>query len=631
MIKHLSFCLLILTSLFFPLHLLATNYYVDFEEGADINKGTTPTLAFKHSPGDPDATAIPKDLKLQPGDTVIFKGGVAYKGVVKITASGSTENPITFDGNTAGKFGVGKAIIEGGEPLAGWKRCASAAEAGGNLRWADIFYTDIPKPADWKTVNLCDGESVLPIAQLPKMKNPFFQETTDEYFVSSEQIRMVSAKLTFVDANFNPPNPDYYKGMFCAFISGNNIIHYEPVEAYDPVAHQLTMSDFSANPYDSGDIHKFYKTTHYSFFNSVKLISQPGEYSVESPGNATTARVFLLPPKLKHDLPADIAYGGRKDGLTMDGAKNIILHGFLVHRQSGRGIWAANGSNIVIRDCEVALVNGGCALGAMGVNTLLVEKCYVHHNPGHTRGIILHTCSNATTRDCTVFNNSCTGIDYYHCTDGHVVGNKVIDQKGQHSNGITFYLTNKNMLLEKNYVAGGSSALTFKDIENFVIRNNVLDSNCLSSSIGMWTDSGPDSMTKNVQILNNTMVRSSPVDWTAAIFSNNTTVIEGLVVKNNIIDGIATQNHPSAFDKGDFSNNLFTRKGAGTTDAMLKNGAFEPDIKKIFVDPDNGNFNLKPGSPAIGLGADVGLTEDMAGVKLAKNKYPDVGAYQFVP
>ena len=161
MIKCIAFCLPALASFLLPLHLSATNYYVDFDGGADSNKGTAPALAFKHSPGDPEAVGISKDLKLQPGDTVIFKGGVAYKGVVKITVSGSTEKPITFDGNTAGKFGVGKAIIDGGEPLTGWKRCASASEAGGNPRWADIFYTDIPKSAEWKSLNLCDGDSVL--------------------------------------------------------------------------------------------------------------------------------------------------------------------------------------------------------------------------------------------------------------------------------------------------------------------------------------------------------------------------------------------------------------------------------------------------------------------------------------
>ena len=60
--------------------------------------------------------------------------------------------------------GSGRAVIEGGTPITGWKRCASAEEAKGNAHWKDIFYADIPKPGNWFNMNLCDGEKPLPIA-----------------------------------------------------------------------------------------------------------------------------------------------------------------------------------------------------------------------------------------------------------------------------------------------------------------------------------------------------------------------------------------------------------------------------------------------------------------------------------
>ena len=88
----------------------AATYYVDFSGGDDANVGTSAEAALKHSPG----------------DTVLFKGGVVYYGEVAVSASGEKDKPIVFDGNTAGTWGTGKAVIDGGDPITSWKRCASA-------------------------------------------------------------------------------------------------------------------------------------------------------------------------------------------------------------------------------------------------------------------------------------------------------------------------------------------------------------------------------------------------------------------------------------------------------------------------------------------------------------------------
>ena len=56
---------------------------------------------------------------LQPGDTVVFRGGVDYRGTVAIPFTGAPGRPITYDGNTAGAFGRGSAVIRGAEPVGG--------------------------------------------------------------------------------------------------------------------------------------------------------------------------------------------------------------------------------------------------------------------------------------------------------------------------------------------------------------------------------------------------------------------------------------------------------------------------------------------------------------------------------
>ena len=159
----------------------AAEYSVDFDAGKDANSGTAPEQALKHSPGDPAAEGNAKLLKLQPGDTVIFKGGVVYRGQVSVNAGGAEGKPIVFDGNTAGKFGQGRAIIDGSEVATGWKQCASADECGGNPNWKHIYYTTVSKGVDPFTVNLTQGNQSLGIAQDPKPEDPFFEDVVDKW------------------------------------------------------------------------------------------------------------------------------------------------------------------------------------------------------------------------------------------------------------------------------------------------------------------------------------------------------------------------------------------------------------------------------------------------------------------
>jgi hypothetical protein len=95
----------------------ATSYYVDFTPGVgnDSNNGTATGTPFKHCPGDSNATGTAASTSLVSGDTVIFKGGVTYTtpaaGIV--VTSGTTGNVVNYDGNSAGTWGTGRAIITG--------------------------------------------------------------------------------------------------------------------------------------------------------------------------------------------------------------------------------------------------------------------------------------------------------------------------------------------------------------------------------------------------------------------------------------------------------------------------------------------------------------------------------------
>lgn len=92
----------------------AAIYYVDFSSGLDSNDGITTSAPLKHSPGDSNYSPsgiAPRSLSA--GDTIHFKGGVQYNGTINVNWNGSFENSITYDGNSAGTWGSGKAIIDG--------------------------------------------------------------------------------------------------------------------------------------------------------------------------------------------------------------------------------------------------------------------------------------------------------------------------------------------------------------------------------------------------------------------------------------------------------------------------------------------------------------------------------------
>jgi hypothetical protein len=92
---------------------IAATYYVDYIGGTDNNNGTATSSPFKHCPGDDNAIGTAASTTLAGDDIVIFKGGVIYAGSVDLDWSGTSGHVITYDGNSAGTWGTGKAIIQG--------------------------------------------------------------------------------------------------------------------------------------------------------------------------------------------------------------------------------------------------------------------------------------------------------------------------------------------------------------------------------------------------------------------------------------------------------------------------------------------------------------------------------------
>jgi len=729
----------------------AAVYHVDFEAGDDARDGLTPATAWARAPGDPAAGGAAAKTALQPGDTVRFKGGVVYRGTVEVKASGAEGRPIVFDGNTDGTWGEGRAIVDGGEALTGWRRCASAAEAGGNPRWAEIFYTDIPAPKSFRDLNLCSADRALPISQHPNPEDPFWQENMSRFWTAPAKIvaegmpeiafepgsignsqqpianlllggrqpaviqpavggaftltfpapvrvaavgfsqastypatekialtadgkdlltvslakgkrglqrfdlpapvelrrltvRLVSLHegetggwtklnqlalltpegkdllagpdyMTFTDpAHLKGFPADWFDGMTFVVHAGNNWLSYLPVKGYDPATSTLKLGML---------LDKQYKETRYCLVNSVRLIDQPGEYSVAAGGDAKTARVFLLPPGPAGGQPDDISRSVRAHGFRLINASRVVVRGFVIRRQNENAINVQGGADLVFRDCELTLVGGSPAFSASRADRLRVERLNVHENPGHCRGIILHTCTNSAVEDCRLARNTGTALDFYACTDSRVAGCTALDNRGMHANGLTFYVGNKNIVVERNYVRGGHAAVTVQQVENIEFRNNVLIGGPSSPAVGIW----PTAPHRDIRFLHNVLISENPDSaWQVGLFSNARR-LEGFVARNNIIGGVYSDHN--VFRGQTFSHNLYTRVTRDQEAGPLgPDERVETDLGRVFADAANGDYRLREGSPAIGAGVATDVSEDFRGQRCAADRV-DVGAYAF--
>jgi hypothetical protein len=601
----------------------AATYYVDFADGDNFADGLDPERAWKHAPGDPNAIGHPGKVVLEPGDTVILKGGVTYHGSIILTVSGEAEKPITLDGNTEGTFGKGRAILDGARLIEGWQRVRSADDAGGNPRWEDIFFADIDRDiesnvthdrfvvhrqtpqdlqAPWQRIILCDGEEgLLPIAQSPKPTDPFYPDLPGDFYVTSHRLDVrEDGEVSVLTDDGNLPNedPDYYDGMFIGVHGGNNHVYFARVRDYDPEKREMLLPHFAPSTYEN---------TRYALYNDVKLIENPGEWSIETLGNGRS-RVYLLPIQLDNGQPENIGFPVFDSGITVKpGASHLRIRGFLIQRFSGGAGGISVGGNgprcrdVAIGDCEIRFVSGHAGIGLNYCDEMLVENAYIHHCPGWTTGVFLSRVEDYVVRDVFLDKNSGSGIRHYECRNGLLQSNVVLEHFGMHSSAINVYEGCADLVLEGNYVQ--NIATINRNARNIIFRNNVIDGLGRSGvTFGLWTSGRTGGRELiDVQFLNNTFVNTNhDLDWSAGILGQDTNSPgspQGLVIRGNILDRIR-EDLP-----GEIAENIYTREVE--EHFMCESCAVVTDLDSLFLDPANGDFRRRPGGPAMEAGANL--------------------------
>ena len=597
-----------------------TTYYVDFDGGSDSAPGTSAGSAWKHAPGDPNATGN-ANRNLQPGNKVLFKGGVHYRGSIDIPSSGTAGNYITYDGDSWPGLAGTKAIIDGSEPITNtnWHKCSSAADCGGNSNWNNIYYSYITQPTHLTVapalfLNLIQDDQPVKAAQNPPSDEPYYQVTTNYYSVPASSVSATSLTDPRLDAMGGSSLVGAYVYLW---VNPNGVVSSK-ISGYNSSSKTITFE--TANVYTD-------RATLYSIANSLHnaVLDSPGEYYYNETAEANGSHKIYLWPLGNRDLTAggEVSYSTRTSGIRFGGNNFVVIEGFKIQKQGGdsfgEGIAIGKGSylttDLVVRNNEIALRTGDIdGIYLTNANNVLAENNYIH-DTGVGRGMTF-SGANVTVRNNLLERVGGTGIFFAGVHGGQIINNSLIDNHGVHGNGISTYLGSENILVANNRVINSNIAYTFEYSKDFTIINNIFDgSNHTTYVVAAW-----GGMTGSVNFFNNTVLGSTndcSILFTAGAQYN---------LKNNIMDGGGSA---TSLDR---SNNIYTslcwnQDASKYGWSLGSNEIFEPNLGSLF----GSDYRLKDGSPAVNRGANLAgsVNTDIEGTLRPQGSAWDIGAYEY--
>ncbi|MBN1673697.1 MAG: hypothetical protein JXR37_21800 [Kiritimatiellae bacterium] len=568
-------------------------YYVDFDGGHDSASGTQRSHAFKHCPGNPEATNRAAATALNPGDTVLFKGGVEYRATLRIVASGEPGRPVIYDGNSDGSWGEGRAIIEGEqERQYGIRGPEGKAELEHvtirhfELRNLRNVYPDFPG-CDPRGVTLHRAANLrITDCRLHKINRPA-KPILD--------IRADTSRIQHTQDSFSDAETDLsaYAGQ-----PGKQATH--EVHMFWNNGNMKHLSDYNRACGYIGE----------------RLAGRPG--SVRIYQDAKLTKPGWAGPKSNVPLPAEKGYDGKPAGDQRQYMVFNMKEGSF--KSKGGFCMDVSGRHIEVDHCEIG--DAEFAICAYG------RDVDIHHND-----IFATTAALMGGADRMRFHDNRVRDAYkfattfgYHVNAIHLWS---FTRNGK-SDPIEGFECYNNTVL---WASGSATSVFYLEgnipapkIHHNVIINVDKKGREPSGYIylvgkGHLADDRSDG-----EIYNNLVVglgKKQPVMVR--------TGTRGVKVANNIF-----VNHRVA---GGMDNNVYVAyTGNGLKDVKKGFAAYEKDArtsfivedpKAIFVDPDNLDYRPKPGSPVIDAGRDVGIGVDMAGTPIPQGAGPDIGPYEY--
>lgn len=504
-----------------PIREFANARWVDYQNGSDTNDGRTKASAWKHAPGDPEATGTPAAYRPAPGDQIVFAAGSHYFGSIAAQFTGSETMPIVLTGESE----TDRAVIDGSSFSASAQKCPSQSACHGIAAWreASIAVFDQTLPEDASIY--AEGDLLTP-AQWPD---------PEDLFYAGEVSRMADVPGTAIGAGaIDLPaglqSLAFEPGLRVALWVQPNVIQQRPVTAI--VGGKILFDSSGLVPYLD-------RTDKFALRGTASLISVPGEFAI-LPDRKT---VIFKSSKAAKVVTASIG----RSGIDLSGASNVVVENLTFqnfsdnegNNRSGLAVWALRipATNITVQKnifCNLFLTNGQGAITIQRSNGVNIRNNSIS-TVAEGSGMRLSFNSNLLVERNYVERLGRTGIYMQSNTDSLVVRNRVRDVFGVHGNGMSFYLGNVRTKVIANTVTEATRPMTFHGngdadpaMDDLLIANNLLVT--VKDSLGALVTYGRE--TNNVRIINNVILGASKGSLRLSELDNN------LRVERNVIDGI---------------------------------------------------------------------------------------------
>ncbi|MBN1185830.1 MAG: right-handed parallel beta-helix repeat-containing protein [Bacteroidales bacterium] len=592
--KHLLFVIALIS---FSFNSFGINYYIDYVNGNDSNDGLSTSTAWKHCPGDDQATVNAASADLQPGDNIYFKGEVTYRGSITITNSGTEADPISYIGNEWPNLENSKATISGADPLElTWTQCSSG-DLPDNPNYTNIYWASLPEAYNlFGHQFFLDNEQIFP-AQDPNLSDPFWEDRISEFYrVSLNNI----TRTSIVDSSFFIQNDTaYWNNSYVLIWVRPNVIEIREITKYIPQEYKI---QFDSLPREAiyGDRDQFY-----SIVNHIDFLDREGEFVIDN----EQQKIFLW-PSVSIDQ-ASLSISQRSCGIDIYGQSNLIIEGFVVtgftSENNALGIannktWGDRAQNIILRNNEVTNIKTKDgrkgSISIIYMENVLLENNWVYNCQRNSAVMI-------SSRSVTARSNKlqkCGYKGFWVMGGDNVVieNNDVSDFYGTHATGISIF-DSKDVLVTKNKFYNSGGLLSFEDDTNLIITNNI--NYFIGDSNG--SDMVRDNHAMNggyLIVTNNTVINSAKN--VAFAFGPGDLDTTKVIVRNNITDGWS-----NASIHCQTSNNIYTGLSWNQMERygwyLMPGESVVEDLSLIFQNPGKYNYKLMESGPAVDAGVDI--------------------------
>lgn len=588
----------------------AATYYVDFAAGSDSNTGLAASSPWKRCPGDSAAGGVAGSKVLQPGDTVLFKGGVIYRGGISVNAGGTSGSPITFKGDG---WGTEKARLDGADvaPLS-WTVCPSQSFALGNPNFAKIYYTTAPTGYSSFLTGLYEDGDFLWYSQGPDLADPFYYDNNYDYYPipqGSSSIRQTRTSITDT-TRFTQTDAGFWSGAHVATWIQGNLVAIKAVTSFNPATDTVNHEDLGADPYTD-------RTSYYSMLNHISLISRPGEYAYDPAQN----RLYVWPRNSDSAVNHEYAVQVRDTAFTIPSRSHVTIEGFGI-QHFAQGVYASSTTTtgVTVRNNEVTRLRSAnkYAVFVNAGNSLIEGNRVIDCQ----RAVgILSSATGIVIRSNYVSRTSRQGIWFMGATRSQIVNNIITDIQGSHANALSIYSGASDILVAHNVITVANSPITYEDSSNITFFGNIVDGRDQTRPVSEWFGASG-----RMAFINNTFVRNPDSTCILVLTPGSAQY----VILNNIMDA----GGPSSIH--DY--NLFVGSPGWT---LAPNEELRTTLTDVFVSPGSGDWRPKAGGPAVDRGTNpsqylptsvftsFNFNVDLNGNPRAAGGVWDRGAYEY--